>query len=131
MYKSLAIHLKTLMGDFLGKYKWPILISEDIVNLNRSVTMEEKQKVVKELPRMKAWGPYVLTVLFPCVFSHIYSSICPLFLFLLYYFKMFLNIWKISINGKKMDYPINSGGRLGSHGGIHKNWNCISHCVSG
>ena len=45
------------MNTFLEKYNLPILIEEESENLNRQITADEIEAVIKKLPTHKSPGP--------------------------------------------------------------------------
>ena len=45
------------MNTFLEKYNLPILIEEESENLNRQITADEIEAVIKKLPTHKNPGP--------------------------------------------------------------------------
>lgn len=51
------------MDYFLGKYKLPDLIQEELENLNRPTILGEIAKFVQNLSIKKALGPYCFTPL--------------------------------------------------------------------
>ena len=50
------------MDKFLEGYNLPILSQEEIENMNRPITSNEIETVIKNLPTNKSPGPDVFTV---------------------------------------------------------------------